>query len=287
MWFILAVISAFLQSTGYAIVKRFSQRINPQLLAGGSALVTAIILIIISLFRGVPDIGDGFYVALLVTTLLNTIATLLYFYALKISDFSLSVPLISFTPIFLIATSFFILGELPSIVGSIGILVAIAGSYILNIKNKKEPFLEPIKFVVRDKGCRYMLIVAFIYSITSNYDKIIVLTSDVIFGSAAVFALMGAAILFFFLAKNGDRFRQIKENYGIIAIHGATGAFSAITINIALSMQIVPYVMSLKRTSVIFGVLYGRYLFKEKNMRARLVGAVVMLIGTLMILIFK
>jgi drug/metabolite transporter (DMT)-like permease len=41
--------------------------------------------------------------------------------------------------------------------------------------------------------------------------------------------------------------------------------------------------ISLKRTSVIIGVLYGYILFREKNIKERLAGAIIMSVGFMMI----
>jgi uncharacterized membrane protein len=42
-------------------------------------------------------------------------------------------------------------------------------------------------------------------------------------------------------------------------------------------------VISIKRTSVIMSVLFGHFLFKEKDVRERLAGAGVMLVGVIVI----
>jgi drug/metabolite transporter (DMT)-like permease len=44
--------------------------------------------------------------------------------------------------------------------------------------------------------------------------------------------------------------------------------------------------ISIKRTSSIFSVLYGHFLFKEKNIRERLIGAIIMLVGAALIILF-
>ena len=43
---------------------------------------------------------------------------------------------------------------------------------------------------------------------------------------------------------------------------------------LALGLTKVAYMISMKRTSLIMGVIYGYFLFKEKNVRERLSGAV-------------
>jgi uncharacterized membrane protein len=52
---------------------------------------------------------------------------------------------------------------------------------------------------------------------------------------------------------------------------------------IAMSLAKVAYMISVKRISLIIGGVYGYILFNEKNIRERLLGAVLMFIGFVMI----
>jgi len=51
----------------------------------------------------------------------------------------------------------------------------------------------------------------------------------------------------------------------------------------AVSLGIVSYVISIKRTSILFTVLFGFFIFKERNIRSRLMGAIIMILGVLLI----
>jgi uncharacterized membrane protein len=51
----------------------------------------------------------------------------------------------------------------------------------------------------------------------------------------------------------------------------------------AISLVNVAYMISLKRTSLVIGVIYGYFFFREKNIRERLSGALLMFIGFIMI----
>jgi len=51
----------------------------------------------------------------------------------------------------------------------------------------------------------------------------------------------------------------------------------------AVTMTLVPYVISIKRTSVIFSSLYGFFIFKERFIKTRLLGVVIMVAGVLLI----
>lgn len=77
--------------------------------------------------------------------------------------------------------------------------------------------------------------------------------------------------------------KEIKNNIKWILILGISTAVMEILIAIAVKFAIIPYIVSLKRTSVIFSVILGAYFFKEKNSRHSLAGALIMFAGALLI----
>lgn len=291
IWFVLALLAAFLDASYYAAIKKYLQKIDENALAAGALLISFIILFTISLIRGIPTFNLTFILAILTNAVLDIISIKLYLKALKYTDLSLAMPMISFTPIFLILTSFMILGELPSYLGGVGILFIVVGSYLLNFKKDKHSILQPLKEIWHNKGLFYMLIVAFIYSLTSVFDKVVVVNSDSYFGSALLKLIPG--IFFLVLAirpKNHKHQSQLPQEkplkkYTAFLVAGILTALAAITINIALTMQIVPYVISLKRTSILLSVIYGGVLFKEKSIWQRLTGALIMVAGVIIILL--
>ena len=95
-----------------------------------------------------------------------------YMKAIKASDLSITVPMLTFSPLFLLITSPLTLGEFPNLFGLFGILFIVAGSYMLNIKQRKEGWLVPFKALLSQNGPKFMLIVAFLWSISANFDKI-------------------------------------------------------------------------------------------------------------------
>lgn len=154
------------------------------------------------LYSHCNTINYYFFKSILTTGLLNIIAVVFYYKALKSTDISLAVPMLFFTPIFLIVTSFIFLKELPSIFGISGILLIVIGSYILNMTKNIRHLSDPFKNIFETKGIFYMLIVAFIFSISSNFDKLVVQNSDPYFGSSLVNLLLGCFFLGLSLAKS-------------------------------------------------------------------------------------
>lgn len=63
------------------------------------------------------------------------------------------------------------LGELPDLNGTIGIVLIAFGVYSLKIKDAKN-ILDLIKELWKEKGDQSILIVILLYSVTANIDKI-------------------------------------------------------------------------------------------------------------------
>jgi uncharacterized membrane protein len=227
---------------------------------------------------------------------INLVATVLFYRALATTDLSLCIPMLAFTPVFLILTSFLILGELPSPAGVLGILLVTAGAYLLNLEyrdGKPCNLKSPFESLLTHRGLQTMLLVAFLYSISVNYDKQVVTESDPIFGSAIVLLLLGVAFLLLAIGTGSGLYgsgsepvefsRPSSRQVLIFPVFGFILAFEAITINLAYTMAIVPYVISLKRLSVFFSVLFGGLLLGERQLAGRMTGAVVMIAGAVVI----
>ena len=63
-------------------------------------------------------------------------------------------------------------GDFPSSQDIVGIACIVAGAYVLQIQSVHQGLLAPVLAIFREPGPRRMLCVAFIYSLTSNFDKI-------------------------------------------------------------------------------------------------------------------
>ena len=173
VWFIFAILGALLSATYYASTKRLLRDINQYVLATGAFLSCFLILFLTSIIKGLPEIGPAFYVSVLITVMINIIGVILCYKALKITDLSLAMPMIAFTPLFLILTSFIFLKEAPTVFGAAGISLVVIGSYVLNLNKNKTHFLDPFKEILRNKGVFYILIIAFLFSISVNFDKLV------------------------------------------------------------------------------------------------------------------
>lgn len=284
-WVVLSLVSAFTLATSDALTKKALNGRNEYIVAFFRLLFSMPLLLLLLLLIPKPDPGPVFYKAFALSLPFEILAFVLYTKALMVSPLSLTLPFLSLTPVFLIFVSYGILGEEVSLQGGMGIVILAAGSYMLHLHQMRKGIFEPFRAIFREKGSVYMLFVALIYSMTSSLGKMAIEASSPLFFGTTYFialTLLFIPVALFMGRGEISRFVRNKQYKGLVL----PGIFYSIMIAshmIAISLTKVAYMISLKRTSVIIGVVYGYILFREKNMKQRLTGAIIMLIGFVMI----
>ena len=286
IWFLLAFLGACANASYNVAIKLMVRNADPLVLAACTYVAAGLLLFAVSAAAGMPVIGPAFLSAVLVTGSLNVVATVLYFHAVRTTDISLCIPMLSFTPVFLLASSALILGESPSAAGIAGIALVVLGSYVINITGRCRTLSGPVRAMLGNRGVLSLFLVAFIYGISANYDKIAVVASDPYFASGTVFCFVGGA-LFAVRCAQERRLPTIPAR-GLLAFAaiGAVLAVEAASVNLAYTAAIVPYVISIKRLSILMTVLFGWLIFREQEPMTRLAGASVMVMGACCILLF-
>jgi uncharacterized membrane protein len=135
-----------------------------------------------------------FLLYLFMNTALEATALLLYLKALQVSPLSMCTPFLAFTPIFLIPTGAIMIGELPTYPKLLGVVMIVIGSLAMHRKLFALGWAEPIKALIRERGSRYMMIVACIFSLTNPLDKQLVTMSH----AFTLAALKGIIYVLFF-----------------------------------------------------------------------------------------
>jgi len=279
---ILSVVAGFFDSIFYAVLKKLSN----------IDIYTKIVLLNITtvpflalgfIFFDIPKTTPMFYLVIFINIIIFFLAQMLMIKSLEMSNLSISIPMLSFTPIFLLLTSYLMLNEFPTLAGLLGVLLVVLGSYVLNIHEANQGYLEPIKSLFRNKGIFYMVIVAFLYSLCANLGKIGVNLSNAAY-YMFIFYLIYSILLFIIFFKNiKSHVTVLRKNLNYFALAGFSTAASEIFLGIAYKYSIVPYIISLKRTSILFAVLIGIFLFNEKNIKQAVIGSAIMFIGVLII----
>lgn len=283
-WFVYAFICALSLATADALSKKaLDDNTDPYIVAWVRTGYAAPFIAVIIPFIDIPELDRIFFIITFLAVPLDIIAVLLYIRAIKVSPLSLTLPFLSLTPVFLIVTSYIFLGEKPDEFGFIGVILVVIGAYLLNVHTISQGFLAPFKAIAKEKGSVLMIIVAFLFSIGACLGKIAVQHSSPEFFSV-IYIFLLSLVLFIIISLKSKHFlsKLISRPIPFIFI-GLLIAIMVITHLKAISLIEVSYMVSVKRLSILFGVLYGIMFFKETNIKERFLGATVMVSGIIVI----
>ncbi|MDD5090039.1 MAG: EamA family transporter, partial [Candidatus Wallbacteria bacterium] len=231
---------------------------------------------------GVPAIKPGFFPVLLAGGVANTAATILYMRAMKRTDISICVPLTALTPAFMLLTSPIMLSEFPGAGGITGILLITAGSYFLHMEPGQNRLIAPFKALFHDHGARCMAAVALIWSVSANFDKMGVLHSSPLFWALCSSAMV-TVLIFLTIIALGRGGQKRPRNLGNLMPAGLCHGLMLYCQMTAISMTLAAYVIAVKRMSILLVVVAGCFIFREKNFRNKILGALLLIAGAVMI----
>lgn len=283
MWWILGILCALFHSLSDYGYSKNGKESPTEVLAFGRVAATALVLWILVPLEGIPVFGPDLGRAYLVGIPIELFATLLYLKALKSSPLSITAPLFAISPAFLIFTEPLLLGESVSFIGALGVLLIVAGAYTLNINRVSEGFWGPIRSLTKERGALFMLGAAFLFSITANMGRLGVLNSSPLFFGASYFSLLSLALLVPVLLK-----RNVEKLFNIsLLIPGLIAGLSVMFHMKGVALIQTGYFISVKRLSLLFSIILGVVLLKERAGKERFIAGLIMLVGVVTILLFR
>ena len=285
MWVIYAVLNPFIDASRNVFSKKASMNVDSLVVSWINNFIPFLLYLPVLFFIELK-FNQQFFIAVLISGTVNTVATILYHRAISKGDISVVVPMLSFTPLFLVFISPLIVGEFPTAKGLIGIILIVVGSYLLNVNLKEKGILFPIKSLMKNKATRYMLIVAFIWSISANFDKKGIEASSILQYILFINLFVTIGTTIFSISKGKFSFQSVwleRKNLFFVGALTSMGYFVHMT---AISLTLVSYIIALKRTAGMISVILGYLFLKEQNIKERLLGATIMFIGVLFIVLF-
>jgi drug/metabolite transporter (DMT)-like permease len=237
-----------------------------------------------------PHIDGIFVTALVASALLNWAATLLSTHALARADASLVNPLLTFNPAFTLLLAWPTLGETPGLRQIIGVILVLFGAYLLEAEEARTGPLAPLRVLLQRPGALLALVASALWGATTVLEKLAI--EHVTPSSGPLVALLGTALLVVFLtpgvfhSSRPEKPSPIRGTWQGLRPH-ARALFAAIILAgvaplfgfTAIARGLVGYVTTLFKLSAIFTILWARLLLGEGQMRSRLLGACVMVVG--------
>ncbi len=291
-WFPLTLICAFSLASADAATKAWLQGCSAPEIALVRFTLTGVLLL--PLLGSLPPLSGlpwAFWGWLALLVPLEIAAMLLYMAAIRDHPLSLTLPYMAFTPVFVILIAFLLLGERISASGAAGVLLVVAGAWLLNVRHARigdwRSWSAPLTAILWEPGSRMMLLVALIYAFTAVMGKAAMgYMAPTRFG-AFYFVLLGAVTPILFALPHSGRMRLwplLRRPWAALAVAGLN-AIMIYTHFLALQQIEVAYMIAVKRTSLLFGILYGALLFRETGLKTRLPAGLMMLAGVIAILL--
>jgi len=207
--------------------------------------------------------------------------------SLRTTDLSVFGPLNAFKPVFALAFSAILLNEIPSVTGIFGVIIIIAGSYVLSFRRGLG--FSGFKSLFIDRGILFRFLAIALTAIAAVFSKkTIILSSPLI--TFMYWSIIGLPLTITLLLFNKINWRQelqriagYKLNIVLLLL-----CFMALQIFTLLTFQkvFVGYSLALFQLSAVLSVLFGAHFFKERDFAIRLTGSVIMIIGTLLIIYY-
>ncbi|MCK4389986.1 MAG: EamA family transporter [Desulfobacterales bacterium] len=287
-WFVLSLACAYLMSTSELFSKLFMRNNDEWTTGCGMILVSLPFLVPLLIGRDSFPLSQDLVGLVAILIPFEILAYYIYLSAIRIAPLSISVPYLSFTPVFAILTASVLLGESISTQGLIGILMVTVGACVLNIEHFVHHPLAPLKAIFKSPGSRRMLIVAVIWSLTATLGKKGVQLSDPVFFGVFFMLILSvpmAAIAGWRIKRHRATVNLKGRNAIWLILGGLVTAVAMMAHLHAIKLAPVSYMIAVKRTSLIFSVLYGGLIFKEEHIRLRLLGTSIMLSGVVILYI--
>lgn len=283
---LIAIIGASLALAGFDLSRKLLGRhLGPLPMVALLAAASVPLFAIPAILGDPVEIHPAYAYPALGSVLLNLGAHLAFLASVRLSPLSLTIPLLSLTPVFTAVAGLLLLGERPTTAGMGGIALVVLGTLWLHRPSKR----PEAKRWIREPGVWLMTGAALLWAVSLPLDKMAVARSGPAFHGLVLTAGIATGALLL-LAVRGE-LRELTE------VRGAWGVFALalITSTLALGLQLVALQWQWVHVSLVetakrgvgnlAAVLLGRSVFREPLSVAKVGAAVLMSVGVALLLL--
>jgi drug/metabolite transporter (DMT)-like permease len=287
---LLLAVASSLGWSGFDLLRKLLvERVPPValvlLLTAGSAPLFAAWMLV----DGVAAPAPGYLWPALGSVFLSILANLLFLQGMRIAPLSVTVPLLSFTPVFAALLAMPLLGEYPSWADAAGILLVIAGAIWLNWQPRKQEAPGESGAPERREKVRGALLVAltaFFWSLTIPLDKIAVERATAPFHGVVLTAGCAIGVLAVLLVQGRlADLAAIRRVSGLLPLALVVSTAALGLQLLALPLMFVGTIETLKRgIGNLMALVSGRIFFGEPVTVPKILAVLLMAVGVGLIL---
>ena len=286
-WLGLTLLSAFCLASADTVTKYYLSNYRPGEMVLVRFGVTGALLLPLLFLQPWPELTVPFWGWMAALLPLEILAMWLYMTAIREAPLSLTLPYLAFTPVFNTLTGYVLLGETVSATGFAGILLVVAGAWLLNVERARNGSLQdlaaPFRAIARERGSQLMLAVAALYSLTSVMGKGALQTVPPGFFGPFYFVVLGGVAALVFGSKQASPWQVLARHPVAHLLVGVFMGLMVVTHFYAIQQVEVAYMIAVKRLSLLFGIAYGAWLFGETGLRKNMAAGTLMVLGVFLI----
>lgn len=239
-------------------------------------------------FIEIPTIKADFWIYSILGGIVGAIGNGFLVKALQIGDLSVLGPINSYKSVVGIIVGIFLLSEIPTIWGLLGIALIIYGSYFV-LDTTEEKFSWEL---FKKNEIKFRIWAMVLTAIEAIFVKKVILSSSTLLAFmswCALGALFSFILLFFYKIRLRTEFaKSFKLEYleKFLLLITCMGIMQ-LTTNYAFDHMPVGYALSLFQLSTIVSIGLGYKFFQEKEIGKKVIGSIIMIIGSVLIILLK
>lgn len=282
---LLLVVASSLGWAGFDLLRKLLVReIPPVALVFLLTVASAPLFAVWTVADGAARMTPGYWLPALGSVLLNIFANLLFLQGMRIAPLSVTVPLLSLTPVFATVLAIPLLGEKPSFQAVLGILLVIAGALWLNWQPRVQETADDPGGKLR--GAVMVALTALFWSLTIPLDKLAVERATAPFHGTVLNGGVAIGVLLVLVAQRrlGDltRLRRVPGTFGLALVVSVLALALQL---LALPLAFVGTIETLKRGIGNFMALVsGSIFFQERVTVPKVLAVALMAVGVGLIL---
>ena len=287
-WLILATCSALCSAAAAIAEKKALFRISALEFSLSVSLLVLVLSFFVPLTVDVASVPGNQILLIVGKSILGGGAFLLVMLSLRHNEISEALPLLGLTPAAAALLSMASLGDGLSFREWVGIILMIAGTYVLE-KKPGQGSLGPLKSALTTKGHGYVFGALALFALSSVLDKLLISGYRVdplvvLFYQHCTYAGLFAAAVFSRRSSARSFARHIKEQLPLIAAVAILTLGYRITQLEATKGAPVALVLAVKRTSILFASLFGGKMFADERLNWKLAGGALIVASGFIIL---
>jgi drug/metabolite transporter (DMT)-like permease len=282
IWVWMSLAAAGFMATEDALIKKFFGHHDPLTMAAFPlAFGIPFVLILLPFVPWPASLTWKFWLNYLIVLAAMGLTYFPYYRAINLSPLSLTVPFLSFVPVFAFLFGLIFLNERPNVYGLGGIGLVVIGSYVMYLDRLRSGgWLAPFRAIMAEPGSRLMIMTAAIWGMAAVGGKAAMLETSPWFFIVSLHLVINPILLVMIVLRRGVRVLGVLGEAPVKGlVLGAVFFGQVVFHSLGVVLVQTAYMLSVKRLNVLFILIFSWLLFHERHLGQRLLGVLIMLAG--------